>query len=492
MPRIPLIGGAYNGPSYTANAQRCINLYPEINPERSRPPVPVTHYPRPGSTALSVPPVQGIGRCIYTATNDNVFAVCGQALYYINPDYVYVRIGLLPAVGTTPVYIADNGATAIVVDGSNSGLTIDLLNHNVSPYGDPNFVGSDRVDFLDYFLIFNKPGTRDWYCTDNNAITIQPLAFGIKSAYADPILSCVAWQRQVIVMGSQKAEVWSNAGSVPFPFQINPGAMIEYGCIAKYSIATQDVDIYWLGRDNKTGGRVVYRASANSMTDRISTHAMEKEFLKYLKVDDAIGNCYQIRGHMFYRLHFPTADKTWVYDKATGQWFEDNWIDGNGVLHRSRIGFSTFGYGIVLGLDWQTGALYKVDEENFTDNGKAITCIRAFPHIIGDNYERASVRRIMADMEVGATAGIIAVPQPGPPVVEPPTVYLRVSHNGGATYADAIGVALGAQGQYRFVPTWNNLGMARDFVFELSWSTPMQTALNGVFIPEDAIEMHES
>jgi hypothetical protein len=45
---------------------------------------------------------------------------------------------------------------------------------------------------------------------------------------------------------------------------------------------------------------------------------------------------------------------------------------------------------------------------------------------------------------------------------------------------------MGAQGLYFTRPTWNRLGFGIDFVFELSWSTPMKTAMNGAFIEVEA------
>lgn len=53
MPRIPLLGAAYEAQSVIANAQRCINLYPEANQKDSS--VPLTHYPTPGLDPIGVP-----------------------------------------------------------------------------------------------------------------------------------------------------------------------------------------------------------------------------------------------------------------------------------------------------------------------------------------------------------------------------------------------------------------------------------------------------
>ena len=46
MSKVPLVGGAYQARSIIANAQRCVNLYPEEN--QSDAPFPTTHYQTPG------------------------------------------------------------------------------------------------------------------------------------------------------------------------------------------------------------------------------------------------------------------------------------------------------------------------------------------------------------------------------------------------------------------------------------------------------------
>lgn len=233
---------------------------------------------------------------------------------------------------------------------------------------------------------------------------------------------------------------------------------------------------------------------------RISTHAIENEFLKYSRVDDAIGTTYQIEGHAFYCLHFPTADKTWVFDEATQQWHEETWIDKNGIAHRARNTFCAVAYGMNIGMDWQTGQLYKIDPTNFTDNGDPVEYIRSFSHVMDtDNDLRLTVWKLIADTEVGTGTGTQLVPTQNNPwslgfspgfgpltLTEPPLISLRTSRNRGASYGNAVTQPMGAGGLYYTRPTWNRLGFANDWVFELSWSTPMKTALNGAFITVEA------
>ena len=502
MPRIPLTSGAYSAQSLIANAQRCLNLFTESNPQDTNPPVPVTHYPRPGLTPLSSPPVPGTGRCLYASTHDQLFAVIDQSAYYIDPDFQYNLIGQVVSSSRNPVIISDNGTNAMLVDGDSSGNIISLT----APYimttiGDPNFLGADRVDFLDTFLVLNQPNTRNFYCTLANQVSFNGLYIGTKTAWPDNVVGVCCVERAAWVFGPRKSEIWFNAGSVPFPFQIQPGLIIEHGCVAKYSIAKQDVNVYWLSQSPE-GARMAMKGAQN-IAQRISTHAIENEWKNYNRVDDCIGSTYQINGHAFYCLDFPTADKTWVYDEATKQWHEETHIDINGVRHRSLVPYKAYCYGRNLGLDWQTGNLYQLDTTNYTDNGRPIEFLRSFPHTIANESERITVWRFVADVEVGTTEHMIAVPyQDNSPwsggfspgfgplsVISPPLISLRTSRTRGASWGNAVMQPMGATGLYYTRPTWNRLGFFVDGVFELSWSSPMKTALNGAFI---TTEPHEA
>ena len=59
---------------------------------------------------------------------------------------------------------------------------------------------------------------------------------------------------------------------------------------------------------------------------------------------------------------------------------------------------------------------------------------------------------------------------------------LRFSNSRGASWHDRRMRSLGAGGNYRATPMWWSFGEARDGVFELSWSTPMKTAVQSVFV----------
>lgn len=497
MTTIPLLTGSYSSQSLTASAQRCINLYTEKNPEGAN--LPTAHYPRPGLTSLRTPPAGGRGRCLYPATNGDLYAVIDQAVYYIDPDFVFHNIGNLLVDATTPVSMADNGSQVLIVDGTQYGYTITLPKHGIPrsfhTIQDANFTGSPRTDFIDSFLVFSVPGTNQWGSTQSDVITpFNALYVGIKTAWPDNILCVVTIERECWLFGPQKSEVWYNAGNVPFPFNLLPGNLIEQGCAATYSPAKMDTNVYWLSQSPE-GDRMVMRGNSQNVAQRISTHAIEYEWRSYPRVDDAIGSTYQLSGHSFYALHFPTADKTWVYDEATEQWHEDNWIDTNGVLHRARNTFNAFCYGKNLALDWSTGELYHVDPNATDDNGNPIVILRAFPHILNElkyvNYSAFSAdvatglsvdtgeaaQNLDSPFSAGFSSGF------GPFIkVNLPQLSMRMSRDGGYNFGNNRVKTLVGSGNYRTMQRFRGNGLGRDAVFEISSTAQMISAINGAYV----------
>lgn len=301
--------------------------------------------------------------------------------------------------------------------------------------------------------------------------SFDPLDIAGKTGGADDIQGCIAVHGELWLIGALTTEVWVNVGAADFTFQRLPGAFIDHGCSARYSIAKQDVSVFWLSQDREGQGIVIQ--TQGYTVKRISTHAIEAAIQSYSRIDDAIGFCFQQQGHAFYVLSFPTADVSWAYELKSGQWHQLAYTDLNGVLHRHRANCCTFAYGKNLVGDWQNGNLYAMDPNVFTDNGQPIVCTRTFPHMVDDG-NRITYQSFIADMQVGTL--------PGSTTDNPPVVSLRWSDDRGATFGNAVTQPLGAGGDYLTSVQWNRLGMARDRVFELSWSAPARTALNGAFV----------
>lgn len=465
--KVPLIGGAYQSRSVIASAQRCVNLYPEQNPEGE--PFPTTHYPTPGSTVLLTAPERG-WRCLYTASDNRLFGVVGKSVYLIKDDYTLQLLGMVNS-SSTPCYMVDNGNQILLVDGTTDGFKITLSNLEYKPVTNDAFYGSTRIAEVDGYIILNRPGTKQWYISLFSDLDFDALDFASKIGSADLLVAPGVTRRNVFLFGEQTTEVWTNTGGTAFTFSRIPGAFIQFGCKAPHSICEADGSLYWVSQSPQ--GECMVLRTENYDRARISTHAIESELQQYARVDDAIGYVHQMDGHYWYVLTFPTANKTWVFDLATQQWHERAYLAESGNLERHRGNCFAFWKGKHIVGDFEDGRLYELSLDVYNDAGNQIQRIRTFPHLV-DEGNSMIYRSFQADMEAGNPSSL----EPS----APPEILLRYSDSKGKSWGNHLSTSLGFRGDYERIARWNRLGQARDRVFELSWSADMKTALNGAFV----------
>jgi hypothetical protein len=314
-------------------------------------------------------------------------------------------------------------------------------------------------------------GGFSWQVTAVHGAGFDPLDIAAKNGFPDPIQRVACVHREVWPVGTVTSETWVNSGAADFTLQPLPGAFIQHGCIAPFSVAKWDNSLFWLSQDPQ--GKALVVMTKGYSVQEISTHAIAEIFQGYTNIADAISYVYQVAGHVFYIISFPSADATWGMDLQTKQWYQWASIDDNGNFHRHRVATACYAYGRNIGADWQTGVLYEIDPNVYTDNGQAIPRIRSFPHLLNDG-KRVKYLSFIADMQVG-TADALEVP-------DPPMVSLRWSDDRGVSYGNPVEQSMGATGAYLTQIKWWRLGKARDRVFELSWSAPVKTALNGAFV----------
>lgn len=475
--------GAYQAKDVIANNQRCINLYPETTPKITKPPTFATHYQRPGKVLLSSPPAAGAGRLLWTASDGEVFAVVGDTVYYIGPGFAWNVLGTIAA-GINPCSMADNGKfkgnKIVLVDGTANGYQIDMTTRAMTPIvdGTGTFVGADVVKFLQGFFLFNTPNTQDWYISLAYVVAFNALDVAAKASHADNIATIGLRQREVWLIGETTTEPWSLIGGADFPFEEIPSTFVPYGCAAKYSLANVDINMCWVAKNEQGKGIIV--KSDGYEVKRVSTHAIEAEIAKFATIADAVGTAYQVEGHTFYVVTFPTGNVTYVFDLAT-EWqpHELCWTDGDGNLNRDRALFYTStsvtagGYdGSMLGLDWETGDLYRIDPNSYSDFAGPISYIRGFPHVL-DEMKRVTIGRLVVDIDCGNIE-----------TADDPQLNMRYSDDRGHTFSETMSTSMGKTGEYQVSPQFNQLGQARDKVIEIFWSADCKTSLNGVYLDD--------
>ena len=471
MEKLALLTGAYEARSVIAAAQRCVNLYSEKDPEDEE--AKVTYYPTPGLVQLAVPAVVGAGRCLYTTTTEDLLAVIGSGVYQVSSTWALTLLG---TIGTSigPVKMCDNGQTVFIVDGSPSGYLIDLATMTFSPLLDGSgvFRGGTVAVCIDTFTLFDNPApnSQEFYSTLSETSAFDGTYYALKNGSPDPLMTLAVKRHEIWLIGSKSTEIWYNVGGTAFPFQRLAGTFFDIGTCAKYSVAQNSTGLFWLSKNALGQLLALNVGNGNYEAVKISTYALENEWQTYDTVEDAWAFTYQQAGHVFYVLTFPTQDVTWVFDVSERHWHQRASLDGLGAEHRWRAADHALAYGTHVVIDYANGALYSLDLEIYDEVGAPVKRIRSFPHTRNNN-KRVFYDAFVADMAVGAWDSAVE-----------PTVQLRWSDTKGATWNQPVAQTMGRGGEYYTNIQWSRLGMARDRVFELSWTAPVKTALNGAYV----------
>jgi hypothetical protein len=478
------IGDAYTAPSATQDTQDTVNWFPEIDPTKKPGDLGrIALYPTPGLTApyLALPtfPVRGMK---VLAGGQTLLAVAGNVLYSIDTGYHSSAIGNLET-SYGPVSIADNGISAMIVDGParyyynyNSsppgygalypGFTTPASGFGVMPSTDGPFNGGTIVDVVDNYFVYPQPSSNLWGCSGILTPFSPELSLGQKFGYSDNIVSLIVCGREVFLIGEQTTEPWIDVGSFPFPFQIIPGTNTQHGCAAPLSVARFGEAFAFVAQDSRGQGVIVQMIGYN--IKRISTHSVENDLVGQV-IKDAIAYTYQLEGHEFYVVTFPTADKTWVYDLATGMWHKWRSIDSYGVLHRHRSNCMAVFNGLNLVGDYQNGNIYALSNTTYTDNGATIKRVRRAPHLVKD-YQRVNYEELQVMFQPGI--GLVNAGYSGAGTV--PKAMLKWSDDGGITFGNEHWQSIGVTGAYKNRARWTQMGSARDRIYELTVTDPVK------------------
>lgn len=337
---------------------------------------------------------------------------------------------------------------------------------------DPDFPAQPTtVAFLaGRFVITINASSRYYWSALYDGLSWDALSFANAESSADS--NVAVWQSngQLIMFGSKTTEFFGVSGALDAPFSSIPNTASEWGLAARWSVAKYDNTVACLVQNRM--GQVMIAKMAGYVPQRMSTPDVDNIINSYSTVSDAASYSYMLGGHAMFVINFPTAGFTWLYDGFTQIW---SCLKSQGITrHRAEIGFSFLTMTIVS--DFETGLLYELTKDAYTDNGQQIESEIISENIGDPDLDRLSINKFRVDMQVGM----------GSIVVENPQIGLSISRDNGKTYGAEMLQDVGPVGNYTNVVEWNRLGTARDFVFKLRMNDPYPFTLSSAIInPKD-------
>jgi hypothetical protein len=377
---------------------------------------------------------------------------------------------IITALGT-----GSGGAGTYTVNNSQTitSITMYALNWTVLPSSDGAFSGGETCDIVDNYFVYNRPESQQFGASGVLSPISGSTSFSSKDGSPDDLVALIVDHREVYLMGEASSEVWTDVGAVPFPFQRIPGTNTQHGIAAKFSLARFGDSFCYVSRNNR--GQAQIMQMKGYVPTRISNHAVENSITnKY--VDDAIAWTYQLEGHECYVVSFPTLELTWAFDLASGMWHKWLYTENDGTYTRHRGNCCAAFQGMVLVGDYEDGSIYEIDKNNYTDNGQKIRRLRRAPHLVSD-FQRQYFDELQIQFQPGVGLTGITTPLDSAVVGADPQAMLRWSNDGGSTYSNEHWTSIGLVGKYKNRAIWRRLGMARDRVFEVVVSDPINAVI---------------
>jgi hypothetical protein len=369
--------------------------------------------------------------------------------------------------GSTGNYVINNSQTV-------TSRTMYAQNFSELPSTDGAFTGGSSVDVVDNYFVYNRPHTQQYASSDLLSPITYGLAFASKFTGPDDLVSLIVDHGQIYLLGEKTSEVWADVGTFPFPFQRIPGASSQHGIAAEFSMARFGNSFAYVSRNDR--GQAVIVQMNGYFPQRISTHAVENTLVNQ-NISDAIAYTYQLEGHECYVVTFPSLELTWVYDGSTQMWHKWLWCDNQNNYKRHRSNCSAFFQGSVLVGDYENGQIYRLDPDNYTDNGQHIRRMRRCPHLVTD-FQRQYFDELQIQFQPGVgLQGIETLPLGDNDIGINPQAMLRWSNDGGSTWSNEHWAGIGKVGKYQNRIIWRRLGQARDRIYEVVVTDPVKAVI---------------
>ncbi|MDX1365702.1 MAG: hypothetical protein R3243_15960 [Arenibacter latericius] len=382
MPRVELTGGFYEDDALQFDAQRCVNMYPEIGSGQSKSSAKLTYSPGLIIEKQGFKLNPAVDRFIQPLT---IYKTSNNLLFYF---YLYEESSGETWCEVSAIDVDGNGSAlafqvyAVVPNGeffnikavdngkvislvvTNSDIDYDskcffidintfITTPNVTIVTDSDFPTNviDQEYHDGYFIWLQKRGeltsgtvedrfyiSRLFVGIADAGDCLNALDFGVTESSPDSVSGIERISNELAIFGDQSIEFFYNSGNFDFPFERNSGVTQNIGTQLVNSIKKINNTVYFIGSDSN-GANVVYRLNGYN-PERISTHAIERR-LNYLSEVDysefISTRCYtyEVDGHYFYCINYKRTSNqtrynqtTFVFDISTGIWHETVYLSG--------------------------------------------------------------------------------------------------------------------------------------------------------------------
>lgn len=393
-----------------------------------------------------------IGGTLYAAFN-------GQLEKWTSSGGASTNVGALT--GTKKVFFFRNNKTPtpdqFIVDPQNTAA-FTFTSSSVSSYPDVDLPAVNAGCAYDGYGVFTTGAGQIW-ATDLNSTAVNALSFAKAESNPDGLLRPIPWATRLLAFGTRTIEVWTNAGTSPFPLE--RVAIIPRGLRGRYAVAGHEDGfqraLIFVGDDN-----AVYSLDGYTPT-KVSPPDLDRLIQSITDDDDLEACCYVANGHGFWELS--SSSWTWVYHTNTGNWHERRKYLGL----RSRATTTHNGFGKWLCGDTESGNILEITPDSYDEVGDPLRMrietgpVSQFPY-------RTKVARtdFLCTMGAGDITG-------EDPTATNPQCDVSWSNDGGVSWGNPLSREIGRQALADRQVTYRRIGLTgvQGRRYRLDFSAPV-------------------
>lgn len=380
----------------------------------------------------------------------NLYKVSGSKLYDVDSSGVHTELGSIP--GTARCILEGINSNVVIVTQGKAYL---WNGSTVAEITDVDLETPNSCTHLRNVMIYDGDGGR--FCTSDvgDATSIDGLNYATAESNADDLKRVYTFGDRAFMLGDKTTEEWWFSGVGSPPLDQVQGGTRTIGIAAIHSVANNDNAMYFLGDDNR-----VYQ----NFTP-IDTIAIHNQISSFSQVSDAIGFCFTLEGHNFYKLTFPGVNKSFLFSERTGWHTLSSGTQGG----RSYANSYAYAFRKHLVADYRNGNIYEWDVNTFTDNGDMIIRQRDTGPLHGGLFNLPGKELTMNYFELIMETGVGLISGQG----SDPKIMLSYSDDGGRTFGNEAQGSIGKLGQYQWQVRWDNLGSFYERVMRIRISDPV-------------------
>lgn len=472
--KIDIIGGSQQARYNELNSQRTINYWVKTTTQQEKDKSESALYPFPGLTLLNTLPGRYFRGALVARTTSftRCFVVMDTTLYELFTNGSYSSRGSLYNIGTgsSLVNLVCGASQEIGIFHYNASYVFNMNTNTLVQQSSSQFPGfADGADYDDGYTFISSQGSV--FYSNNNSMLIWTGTNTFTPTFTSaPTKAIATLNQQLYAFTSETIEPYYNDQVTPFSRR--PFSTTYIGITAPKSLVKLNEGFIFLGQ-TRSGETAVYMYNIFTYTCNMISDPNLIAVLNGINqpLNDSNGFVqYTKDGQIFYYLHVPALNTTYVYNLNTQIWQERQStipvIDSDGQQRHSTFrarGYVNFG-SMNLFFDSYSGAIFIEDYKNQTENGTYIRRQR-ISQTYSQDYQNISVGLL----ELDCTTGCGTLTGQG----SNPIAMLEYSTDGGYNYKPLRHISLGLLALHEFRARLNRLGTGRNWVFRLTITDPV-------------------